>query len=61
MKSVRTFGLSRFVENNGTSSFKIPVCAFSKFPESVDSMLRGLKKNSSTFGGKREQKVKYHT
>ena len=52
LESVKKLGLQRFVESSGRKGFKIPVFAFSMFPEPVATSLKSLSKTSSTFNGK---------
>lgn len=58
--AVKENNLERFLESTGTTgrkNFKIPVSAFSMFPDSVAASLKTLKKTSSTFGGTAGKKV----
>ena len=54
------FDLQECVEYSGRKSYKIPVSAFSKFPDSLSTELKSLKKlsTSTTFGGKKGQRVR---
>ena len=51
--------LQQLVEYTGRESFKIKVASFSQFPQHVVEGLKTLKKISSTFGGKKGQKVTF--
>ena len=57
LDSVKSGKLQRLLEFSGRRSYKIPVNAFPQFPDHVASDLKSLKKVSSTFAGKRGQKV----
>jgi hypothetical protein len=57
LAAIKENGLERFLESSGRKSFKIPVSAFNMFPEIVEKQLKSLRKTSSTFDGKRGQKV----
>ena len=57
LDSVKIEKLQRVLEFSGRKSYKIPVNAFPQFPDHIASDLKSLKKVSSTFAGKRGQKV----
>ena len=59
IQAVKQYSLQRFVEFSSRNSYKIPVTAFPMFPDTVATMLKSMKKHSTTFGGKRGQKVRF--
>ena len=56
--AVKELKLQRLLEYSGRKSYKISAATILNLPQQVSEGLGDLKKVSSTFGGKRGQKVK---
>ena len=57
LEAVKENNLGGFVDSSGKKNFKILVSALPMFPVPIANQLKSLKKISSTFDGKRGQKV----